>query len=294
MNAIEVTGVTKRYKRTVALDGVTLVVPRGQLVALLGPNGAGKSTLVSLLLGLRRPDEGRVSVLGGPPSEAAAAGRLGAMLQSGALKDLATVERLVGLFAQLYPSPLPVAEALDRAGIGELRGSRADRLSGGQAQRVRFALAIVGNPELVFLDEPTAAMDVAARHAFWETIREWAASGRTVVFASHHLEEVEAVADRVVVLSRGRLVADGDPRSLRHASRSTTVRFELDRPRKRVLERLASVDAAAIEGTRVVLRSSDGDATVAAIYRAGLVPRSLAVEHGRLSEIFLELTKSED
>jgi ABC-2 type transport system ATP-binding protein len=292
VSAIEVHHVEKRYGAVVALDDVNLGVEAGEVVAVLGPNGAGKSTLVSLLLGLRAPDRGAVRVLGGTPAAAAAAGRFGAMLQTGQLKENTTVERLVGLFAGLYPQPMPVREALGRAGVTDLARTKTNRLSGGQAQRVRFALAIVGKPELLFLDEPTSAMDIAARQAFWTSMREWADAGRTVLFSSHHLDEVEAVADRVIVLHRGRTVADAEPAALRRASGAATVRFELEHPRRQRLASLPGVTSAAVDGRKILLRTNDTDATIAAIYAAGLVPSGLAIEHTGLADVFLALTQA--
>jgi len=208
-------GVVKRYEAVTALDRASLVVRKGEAVALLGPNGAGKSTSVGGLLGLLRPDGGRVEGLGGPPGEAVSAGRVGAMLQQGALLDGLTVRELVGFVGGLYPNPLPVGEALERAGIGGLAGRRVERLSGGQAQRVRFAMAIAGNPELLFLDEPTVGLDVEGRRAFWAGVGELAAGGTTVLFATHYLEEADVNADRIVVLMGGRVVADGSPTQIK-------------------------------------------------------------------------------
>jgi len=167
---------------------VDLRIARGETVALLGRNGAGKSTTIALLLGLTEPDEGRVELFDGPPEASVRAGRVGAMLQEGRAVPRVTVRELVTFVAGRYPAPMPVARALEPAGIADLAGRRVDRLSGGQTQRVRFAVALAGNPALIVLDEPTAALDVEARHAFWASMRSYARLGHTVLFSTHHLE----------------------------------------------------------------------------------------------------------
>jgi ABC-2 type transport system ATP-binding protein len=182
--------------------GIDVSVQRGETVALLGPNGAGKSTTVDLLLGLQAPDAGSVAVFGGPPERAVQAGRIGAMLQAGGvLRDL-TVRELVSMMAALFPSPLDVDETLELAQLGPLAERRTERLSGGGSQRVRFAIAIVSDPDLLVLDEPTVGMDVEARRTFWTTVRELSQRGKTFLFATHYLEEADAYADRAVLIAR--------------------------------------------------------------------------------------------
>jgi len=203
--------VTLRYGTLTALDRLRLEIEPGETVALLGPNGAGKTTAVELLLGLGTPDQGVVRLFGGPPGDAIAAGRVGAMLQDAGLPQGLRVVELINLIRGLYPDPLPLAEALRLCDLEQVASRRVERLSGGQRQRVRLALAVAGNPELLVLDEPTAALDVQARRAFWRRLRAGVVAGRTVLFATHRLEEADAVADRVVVLARGRLLADGPP-----------------------------------------------------------------------------------
>ncbi|HZD00073.1 MAG TPA: ABC transporter ATP-binding protein [Actinomycetes bacterium] len=203
--------VTRRYGSLTAVDALHLGIEPGETVALLGPNGAGKTTTVELLLGLIAPHAGRVRLFGGPPAQAVARGRVGAMLQDAGLPQGVRVAELIGLIRGLYPDPLPLADALRLTDLEQVVNRRVERLSGGQRQRMRLALALAGNPELLVLDEPTAALDVEARRAFWDRVRAGVAGGRTVLFATHRLEEADAVADRVVVLARGRLAADGTP-----------------------------------------------------------------------------------
>jgi ABC-2 type transport system ATP-binding protein len=207
--------VTRRYGTLTAVDRLDLRVEPGETVALLGPNGAGKTTTVELLLGLATPDQGVVRLFGGRPADAIARGRVGAMLQDAGLPQGVRVAELVGLVRGLYPNPFPLADALRLTDLEQVANRRVERLSGGQRQRVRLALALAGNPELLVLDEPTASLDVQARRAFWQRMRAGAAAGRTVLFATHRLEEADAVADRVVVLARGRLLADGPPDQVR-------------------------------------------------------------------------------
>jgi ABC-2 type transport system ATP-binding protein len=208
-------GATRRFGKITAVDGLSLTVERGTTVALLGPNGAGKTTAVEVLLGLLEPDTGAARLFGGPPGEAVARGLVGAMLQDAGLPWGATVAELIELVRGMYPNPLDASDALRVADLEAVAGRQVQRLSGGQRQRVRLALALAGNPELLVLDEPTSALDVLARRAFWERARASVSEGRTLLFATQRLEEADAVADRVVVISRGRLVADGTPEAVK-------------------------------------------------------------------------------
>jgi ABC-2 type transport system ATP-binding protein len=290
--AVEFRGVVKRYGSTVALDGLDISLGRGETVALLGPNGAGKSTAIGLVLGLLRPDSGEVRVLGGRPQAARRAGRIAAMLQSGGLPAGARVGELLDFMRSLYPEPLPLLELLTRAGLTGLRDRGVDWLSGGEAQRVRFAMALAGNPEIVFLDEPTVAMDVESRRAFWDQMREFAGEGRTVLFATHYLDEADEVADRIVVLNHGRVVASGPATEIKARAATRNVRFTLAGADPAALLRLPGVLDVAVRGLDVTLRSSDADRTVAALY-AGSVPlRDLAVNGADLEEAFLALTEA--
>ena len=191
-----------------AVRGVDIDIAPGETVALLGPNGAGKSTTIDMLLGLSAPDAGDVLVFGMTPSEAVRRGAIGGMLQTGAVIGELTVRELVATMASLYPAPLDVDETLELAGIADLGRRMTNRLSGGQTQRVRFAVAMVSNPDLLVLDEPTVAMDVEGRVQFWQTMRRFVAGGKTVLFATHYLEEADANADRIILMARGEVVAD--------------------------------------------------------------------------------------
>ncbi|MEU6081532.1 ABC transporter ATP-binding protein [Streptomyces sp. NPDC047108] len=218
----------KSYGKVRAVTDLSLALHPGETVALLGPNGAGKSTTLDLLLGLRAPDTGTVRVFGTSPREAIVSGRVGAMLQSGGLMEEVTVRELVALACDLHPRPHPVNRVLAHAGLTAVADRRVDRLSGGQEQRVRFALATAGACDLVVLDEPTTGMDVSSRQSFWATMREEAQAGRTVLFATHYLEEADEIADRVIVLHRGRVLADGTAAAIKAKAGQRRVTFELD------------------------------------------------------------------
>ncbi|MFJ5546589.1 ATP-binding cassette domain-containing protein [Streptomyces sp. NPDC093225] len=287
--AVRLAGAVKSFGPVRAVAGLDLRVRRGETVAPLGRNGAGKSTTIALALGLDEPDAGRVELFGDAPQRAVRAGRVGAMLQEGRPVPRITVRELVSFVARTYPAPLPVAAALDLAGLTDVADRRVDRLSGGQAQRVRFAVALAGNPELIVLDEPTAALDVEARRAFWTAMRGYARCGNTVLFSTHYLEEADENADRIVVIDDGRVVADGTGEELRRAVGGALVAVDLDGAPSEGLDRLPGVTAVEIRGDRARLRTGDPDATVTALARLGRI-RRLEVGTASLDEAFLALT----
>lgn len=290
--AVSFAGAVKTFGAVRAVDGVDLTMAPGETVALLGRNGAGKSTTISLLLGLTEPDEGTVRLFGAAPERSVRAGRVGAMLQEARAVPRVTVRELVGFVAGRYPAPLPVARALALAGIADLADRRVDRLSGGQVQRVRFAVALAGNPALLVLDEPTAALDVEARHAFWASMRGLARRGHTVLFSTHHLEEADRYADRILVIDRGRIVADGTGEQLRRSVGGGLVAVDLAGRPADGLERLPGVRSLEIRGDRARLRTDDPDATVLALAALDAI-RGLEVAPASLDDAFLALTASE-
>jgi ABC-2 type transport system ATP-binding protein len=233
-------------------------------------------------------------VFGDTPDAAVRAGRVGAMLQDGALVPGVTVRELVEFVRGLYPEPLPLAEILSLADLTSLAKRRADRLSGGQAQRVRFALAVAGAPRLLVLDEPTSAMDVESRRSFWASMRAYAAGGRTILFATHYLEEADENADRIIVMADGRIVADGTAQEIKAAAGDRTVRFTLGDQPVAGLDTLPGVTAVEVRGASARLRTSDPDATVEALYASGLRVRDLEVKGADLEEAFLSLTGDRD
>lgn len=289
--AISLRAVAKSFAGHRAVYPTTLVCCRGETVALLGPNGAGKSTVIAMMLGLITPDVGEVRVLGGPPRVAVRGGHIAGMLQDAGMMPGVRVGELVGLGERMYPHPIPTGEALALAGLADLRRRRIDRLSGGQAQRLRFALAVVANPDILLLDEPTRALDVRGRSQFWAAMRAIAAHGTTVLFATHYLNEVEENADRVVIMANGRVIADGTPEDIRKSTGISTVQVRLDGGTES-LSHLDGVASIEVRGTRVTIKTTDPDVAVRAIV-AGPAPwHGLQITAPSLDESFLSLTAS--
>jgi ABC-2 type transport system ATP-binding protein len=292
--AVELRGLAKAFhgpEGTVrAVDGLDLTIAGGEIVALLGPNGAGKSTTIDMLLGLTEPDAGTVSVLGGWPADAIAAGDVGVMLQTGDLiRDLSARE-LVAMTASLYPAPLDVDETLSLVGIDAIAGRRTQKLSGGERQRVRFALALVGDPRVLVLDEPTVAMDVEGRLGFWDSMRALAARGTSVLFATHYLAEADANADRVVMLAKGRVVAAGPATEIGARAGLRTIRSTLPGVPASTLAELPEVVTVERRGDVVVLGCTDSDTALRALLSEHPAARDVEVAGGGLEQAFIELT----
>ncbi|MGO4301412.1 ABC transporter ATP-binding protein [Leifsonia sp. RAF41] len=296
--AIRLTGLRKTFGALSAVDGVDLSIRPGEVVALLGPNGAGKSTTIDLALGLARPTSGSVELFGGPPHDAIHGGRVGAMLQGGALLPTLTVAESVALVAAAHRHPLSVDEALKRARCTEIGRQRVSKLSGGQLQRARFAVAVVSDPDLLFLDEPTAAMDVEARRTFWQSMREFTEAGRTVVFATHYLEEADEYADRIVMMARGRVVADGTPTEVKAVVSGRRIRatatFAAAPETQAELLALPGVRSVDRRGDQLTLVSDDSDATLRALLTARPDIHDIEVTAHTMDEAFLALTESRD
>jgi ABC-2 type transport system ATP-binding protein len=291
---VRLVDLVKSYGSVRAVQGVDISVGRGETVALLGPNGAGKSTTIDLMLGLTRPDRGHVEVFGMSPAEAARRGEVGVMLQTGGLIHDLSVRELITMMASLFPAPLEVDEVLTVTGLRDVAERRTQKLSGGQTQRTRFALAMVSNPELLVLDEPTVALDVEARHAFWTTMREFAARGKTVIFATHYLEEADAYADRVVLMSLGRVVADGPPTEIKARVGRRVLRATLVDPDAGTLAALPGVARVERRGDSIELQCTDSDAAVRALLVAFPTARDIEIRGAGLEEAFLELTVNGD
>ncbi|RSN22614.1 ABC transporter ATP-binding protein [Amycolatopsis sp. WAC 04169] len=288
--AVRLSGLRKHYGDVHAVDGVDLTIAPGEVVALLGPNGAGKSTTVDMILGLSVPDSGTVTVFGREPGDAVGDGMIGAMLQGGALVEDLTVAETVGMVAALHREPMPVREALRRAGIEDLANRRSTRLSGGQKQRVRFAVALVSDPDLLILDEPTAAMDVGTRREFWKSMYEYTNTGRTVLFATHYLEEAEEFADRVVLMRSGRIVADGSVAQVRALAGGRTIRAVVPGAAEPVIAGLPAVTGFELRGGRAAISSSDSDVTLRALLAEIPGARDIEISAVGLEGAFLSLT----
>jgi ABC-2 type transport system ATP-binding protein len=282
---VSATGVSRRYGDLLALDDVTLGIGPGELVGLLGPNGAGKTTLVDLFAGLRRPTAGTVTVAGCDPRRPQTRRAIGVTPQRTALPEAWRVAELAGFVAAHYPRPADPAELLARFGLEALRGRQLGGLSGGQQRRVAVALAFAGRPRLVLLDEPTTGLDVEARHAVWAGVRAFHADGGTVVLTSHYLDEVEALARRVTVIDRGRIVADGDVASITRRVGLRRVSLTCAEPPD--LPGVAGVER---DGDRTLLLTPDADRLVRDLVASGVAFRDLEIRAASLEEAFLALT----
>jgi len=295
---VELRGLVKTFPSPAgpvrAVRGIDVAIAPGETVALLGPNGAGKSTTIDMILGLAVPDGGTVAVFGVPPTVAVDRGLIGAMLQTGDLIPHLSVRELVTMMASLYPRPMGIDEALELTGTAGIAGQRTNRLSGGQTQRVRAALALVSDPDLLILDEPTVAMDVEGRHDFWTTMRAFAARGKTILFATHYLEEADAYADRAVLMAHGRVVADGPTTELKAMVAGRTIRATLPGADLDALRALPGVVGVEPRGDAVVLACADSDAAIRALLQAHPAARDIEIGGAGLEAAFLQLTGGED
>lgn len=282
--------VTKRYGDTVALNDVSFRIHPGELVAVLGPNGAGKTTAVKLLLGLAPPTSGTARVFGADPRDAANRMRTGAMLQVGRVPETLKVREHIALFSSYYPDPMPEGEIIGTAGLAGLEHRKFGDLSGGQRQRLLFALAICGNPSLIVLDEPTVGLDVEARRGMWNQIRDFVRRGRSVLLTTHYLEEADALANRIVVIDRGRVIAEGTPAAIksRTAGRRIRCSTRLSAAEIESIDGVASV--AAREGTTEII-ASDSDRIVRELLSRDPSVADLEIASAGLEEAFLAMTK---
>jgi len=278
-----------------AVDGIDLDIRPGEIVALLGPNGAGKTTTLDMVLGFAQPTSGSVAVLGMAPQEAVLSGRVAAVLQTGGLLRDLTVRETVELVASTHPNPQSPDSVIERAGLEAIQQQRVQSCSGGEQQRLRFALALLGDPDLLVLDEPTTGMDVAARQEFWASMRAEAERGRTIVFATHYLQEAEDFAQRTVLMANGRIVADGATDEVRRhaAGRRLSARVAEDRIEsvRKTLLAAPHVRAASIERGRLVVDTNDSD-EVARQLLGPLAGTDLEIEAASLETAFIELTRT--
>jgi ABC-2 type transport system ATP-binding protein len=285
----QLNGVTKRYGGVTALDDVTFGIEPGRVTALLGPNGAGKTTSVRLLLGLTRPTRGEVRLFGADPRTAEARRRTGVMLQIAKVPETLTVREHIHLFSSYYAAPMSIDAALEAAGLSSVADRKFGHLSGGQRQRLQFALAICGNPDLLFLDEPTVGLDVESRRAFWQEVRRLAGRGRSILLTTHYLEEADAIADRVVVLSRGVIVADGTPHQIKGRAASRRVRCVTTTMLEDVMA-IDGVQSARQDGVAIEILTSEAERVTRALFALDPGLTDLEIGGARLEEAFLSLT----
>jgi len=287
--AISLRGVSKDFGTVHAVRGIDLDIAPGEIVAFLGPNGAGKTTTIDMILGLSRPTAGTVEVLGQAPRQAIARGLVSAVMQTGGLlKDL-TVRETVAYTASLFADTRPVDEVLAHAGITDLARRKVGKCSGGEQQRLRFAMAMLPDPALLLLDEPTTGMDVEGRRAFWSAIRQDAEKGRTVLFATHYLEEADQYADRIILVRKGRVVADGTGSEIKALAAGRTVRATLEDADHDALARIGGVESVEVRGDTVLLRAKDTDA-VARYLLTETRARDLEITARGIEDAFLSLT----
>ena len=294
--AVSLSGVTKAFGAVHAVRGIDLELQQGEIVAFLGPNGAGKTTTIDMMLGLSRPTTGEVAVLGMEPRQAIARGLVSAVMQTGGLiKDL-RVRETVEYTASLFADTKPVDEVLENAGITAIADRKVAKCSGGEQQRLRFAMALLPDPALLLLDEPTTGMDVEGRRTFWSAIRRDAEQGRTVLFATHYLEEADQYADRIVLISQGLIVADGTGSEIRALTSGRTVRATIPDADGATAESLAAidgVDGVELRGDTVLLHARDSDA-VARYLLTETDARDLEITSKGLEDAFLSLTNDEE
>ena len=292
MLAIDLRNLTKRYGAVTAVNDLTLQVEPGEILAFLGPNGAGKTTTIDMMLGLARPDAGTVQVYGKTPAEAISRGEIAAVMQTGGLLKDFTVEETVQFTASLYATSRPTSEVLERAGITHIAKRRVGKCSGGEQQRLRFAMALLSDPRLLILDEPTTGMDVEGRRDFWTAIREDASRGRTVLFATHYLDEADAYADRIVLIRQGTVVADGTTAEIKNLASGRVVRATLEAANIAIINALPGVTHVERRGESVIVNCTNSD-VVARYLLTETLARDVEISSQNLEAAFVALTSSD-
>jgi len=293
---VEINDLVKEFHEKRAVNRVSFSIEKGELVAILGPNGAGKTTTMLMMLGLLRPTEGKASIFQHEPGSKNVRERIGVMLQEVSLMDGLKAKELIKLFRSYYPNPLPMKDLIQLTGLGkEDLERRTEKLSGGQKRRVAFALALAGNPDLLFFDEPTVGMDISSRRLFWETVKGLAREGKTIVFTTHYLQEADDYADRIILFKKGKVIADGKTEEIKRKMSKQSVSFiaKEDIQRERFLK-LPFVTDLMEKDERVYIVTDDTDAVLSFIYGESLPVKDIRVEKGRLEEAFEQLTETEE
>jgi ABC-2 type transport system ATP-binding protein len=289
--AVELENASKSFGSVQALRNVSLKVEAGEVVAFLGPNGAGKTTAISIMLGLRSPSSGHARIFGQNPREPKNRARIGVMLQESGVPGLLKVRELIQLFTQFYHAPLLVSKVLEMANLTEKANAIASTLSGGQKQRLYFALAICGNPDVLFLDEPSVALDVESRRSFWQEISGFAKTGKTVILTTHYLEEADALANRIIVINKGEIVAQGSPAQIKSRVGGKNVSFKLEVGNADSLENLGHVQRFSKTGESINLYTLEPEKVLQEVFARGLQISNLNVAGAGLEEAFMEITE---
>jgi ABC-2 type transport system ATP-binding protein len=296
--AVQLEHVSKNFGKVQALKQVSFKVEPGEVIAFLGPNGAGKTTAISLMMGLRAPDSGTATIFGRDPRDPQNRSRIGAMLQESDVPSTLKVREVVDFIARAYSNPLTVTKALEMADLSELANRPASNLSGGQKKRLAFALAVIGNPDVLFLDEPTAALDVEARRGFWEQVGTFTRSGKTIILTTHYLEEADAIAERIVVINQGEIVAQGTPAAIKSRVGGKVVRFkspqlEAHMLETGLLERLP-ITRSSINAETVELYTLEPELVLRELFARNIPMSDLEVRGGGLEEAFVQITNSSE
>ena len=290
--AVELKNVVKTYGKVKALNDLSLSVEPGEVVAFLGPNGAGKSTAINLMLGLRPPSSGSVAIYGGNPREARNRRRTGAMLQESGVPTTLSVREVVALFGHFYKHPMPTNAAIEMAQLVEKANTSVGKLSGGQKQRLYFALAVVGNPDVLFLDEPTTGLDVEARRNFWGCIGNLIDRGKTIILTTHNLEEADALAKRIIVINLGKIIAEGTPEQIKRHVGGKHIRFRASPDVEAALAALVGVQQVTRLNDRFDLYSLEPEATLVTLIGGKIAISDLEVSGAGLEEAFLSITQN--
>jgi ABC-2 type transport system ATP-binding protein len=293
MPAIELQNTSKSFGVVQALQHVSFAIPQGQVVALLGPNGAGKTTAISLMLGLRRPSHGQVRLLGRDPRDRRVRSRCGIMLQESGVPLNLTVRETITLFRGYYPRPLPLAQVLEMASLKKRAAASVGSLSGGQRQRLYFALAICGDPDVLFLDEPTAGLDVEARHHFWEQIRAFVQQKKTILLTTHYLEEADALAERIILIDHGQVRADASPAALKARVANNHVVFDVSEPLPTEFFAQLPVQQLELGEHHVSLLTPQLETVLRALFTQPVEITNVTITGASLEEAFFHLTQDQ-
>ena len=289
---VDIKNLSKEFKGKKAVEDVSFSIQPGEVVAILGPNGAGKSTTILMMLGLLHPTSGEVSLFNQQPQHQKVKERIGVMLQQVSLMDALKVKEVLALFRSYYPNPLSMEEMIRLTGLSEKElNKRTEKLSGGQKRRVSFALAMAGNPDLVFFDEPTVGMDSTSRKEFWARVRQLADEGKTVLFSTHYLQEADDVATRILLFNQGKLIADGSPSTIKQRLLKRTVSFKSEGvfPKEQFLS-MEHVSDIQEEKGRIVIQTDDTDHVLLSLFSEGIAISDISIDKGRLEDAFEQLT----